>query len=67
MTRPNIIGRAFELAHSPHCGSLKDVLRTLRNEGFERVADHFAGGYIRGELRQVLSAKAQRDRQEGEA
>lgn len=52
--RPGIIERAFQLARSGEFGTISDVGKRLRQEGYERVDLHLAGGSLRAQLRQML-------------
>ena len=53
------IERAFELARSGSCLSISDVVRRLKEEGFEGVDAHTQGAGTRLQLRQLCrSAKA---------
>lgn len=49
MSSPNIIERAFELAHSST--TVEEIRNTLRREGYSNVDAHLAGPSIRTDLR----------------
>jgi hypothetical protein len=53
MHAPDIIERAFELAHSS--ATIDDVRNALRREGYSSVDAHLAGPTIRADLRKRLA------------
>lgn len=55
----NVVERAFQVAGS--CGTLDEIRRTLRNEGFAQVDAHLSGRMIRGELQLLLGEKKAAD------
>ena len=50
----NIIQRAFELARSGNCRSLRDIQQKLKAERYEAVEAHLSGSTIRKQLLAVL-------------
>lgn len=56
--RVALIERAFQLARSGACGSLTEIARALRTEGYRNVPAHLEGKAIRDELRRVRLAVA---------
>jgi hypothetical protein len=54
-SEPSIIERAFELARSGRCRSIKDVRQKLKDEKFSAVDDHIAGPSIVKQLKTILA------------
>lgn len=53
MTQPNIIERAYEIAGD--CGSVEEVKKQLKLEGYFQVEAHLAGRQIRQDLMDKLN------------
>jgi tRNA G26 N,N-dimethylase Trm1 len=55
MSAPTTIERAFTLATSGECGTVEQIIKALRREGFSAVEAHLAGRTIRQQLRDICS------------
>jgi hypothetical protein len=58
MIRVGVIERAFQLAGDS--GSLEELRRKLRNEGYALVDAHLSGSQIKRQLKVRLANRAQR-------
>lgn len=52
----NTVERAFELARSGQCKSLREIEQRLRAVGYEAVAQHLQGAAIKSQLRNLYKA-----------
>lgn len=53
MSRPPLLERAYELARSGGCATLKDIKARLKAEDYEHVNSHLDGIRIRNTLRDL--------------
>lgn len=54
MVERSTVERAFELARSGSVRDVEELIRTVRNEGYEGVSSHLAGREIRRQLRALI-------------
>ena len=53
---PPLLERAYVLARSGFCASLKDIEKKLRAEGYVQIEAHLSGPTLRRDLRNLCAA-----------
>jgi hypothetical protein len=53
--RPGVMERAFELARSGDCATIREIERRLQSEDYEAVWDHLGGPFTRAQLRGAIA------------
>lgn len=55
-TPPPLLERAYSLARSGVCASVKDIEKKLRAEGYVQIEAHLSGPSLRRDLRKICAA-----------
>lgn len=53
--RPGLVERAYELAGQ--YPDISQIKQSLRDEGYEKVEEHFASSHLKAELKTIISKR----------